>query len=115
MTSQSPAPPLDPAPDPQTPSEFLQRAWSRLAGKNIEGADDDFNQALRMDDQLVDVFYGLGLVRLQQEQEDAALQAFEQVLALIKAGVLADMPQRGTVLRNLTNSQIQMIKARQIR
>jgi tetratricopeptide (TPR) repeat protein len=108
MSSQPPPQPLEINPNPQTAEEYLQRAWMYMANKDTFQAEADFNQALRLNGQLADAYYGLGLIQKVRGEPENAIRAFEEALALIHMGVFSNTPQRGTILRNLCKSQIVM-------
>jgi len=96
--------------EPQTANEYLQRAWLHLAKRESAEAEMDFKQVLMLNNQIADAYYGLGLTNLEQGHQDSAMNAFRQALDLINSRLIKEEPQRGTVLRNLTISQIRMLE-----
>jgi len=89
--------------------EVLQRAWLHLAKKELVEAEMDFRQVLELNNQYADAYYGLGLANLELGHRDTAKSDFDQALDLINSHLIKEKPQRGTVLRNLTISQIRML------
>jgi tetratricopeptide (TPR) repeat protein len=97
-------------PDLKTAEDYLQRAWISMANKDFAQAEADFNESLRLNGQLADAFYGLGLILKVQGEPEKAIRSFQEALALIQMDIFNDMPQRGTILRNLCKSQISMLQ-----
>jgi len=95
--------------EPKTSAEYLTRAWTRLAEQKNQEAEADFLQVIQMDSQPADAYYGLGLALNRAGHKQAARQAFQQAMDLVKANVFADSPRHGTILRNLIQSQIFML------
>jgi tetratricopeptide (TPR) repeat protein len=96
---------------PQTAAEFIDRAWTDKAKGDSASSEAYFNQAKLLDSQSVDAYYGLGLIYKERGDKVNALQAFERVLELINSKVLSDQPNRITILKNMTQSQMNMLKS----
>jgi tetratricopeptide (TPR) repeat protein len=106
--------PLQPEPAPQTAEDFFQSAWKSYVKGDQENAEKDFQQALSIDAQSVEAYYGLGLTLKLQSRTEPALQAFEKAIELVKAGVMQDDRVRATMLRNLAEWHINSIKQPQV-
>lgn len=62
----------------------LAQAWAHHREHRNEQARDEFNHILRSDSNNIDALYGLGLAERALHNTDAAKQAFERCLALVK-------------------------------
>jgi tetratricopeptide (TPR) repeat protein len=112
MTTPPTTTPSDSDASPQTGADFAELGWTNKAKGDFNSAEANFNQAKLMDDQLVDAYYGLGLIYKENSDESSAIRAFEKVIELINANVLKDQPNRATILKNMTNSQINLMKSK---
>ena len=99
-----------PTVEPQTAEEFAQRAYTLHAEGNLSEALADFSRALAIDPNLVDAFYGQGVIYKEQSKTQEAIQAFQTVLTVTAANTRQDNPARITILRNLTNSYISVLQ-----
>ena len=103
--------PPQPNSAPQTAEEYFQRAWGYYVKGDQNKAEQDFQQALSVDSQSVEAYYGLGLTLKMQGSLEPALQAFEKAIDLVKAGVMREDRVRATMLRNLAEWHIYSLKS----
>lgn len=93
--------PLDPSRiiDPTTAEDYYRRGTAYYARKQYAPAVNDFKTAISLDGNLVDAYYGLGMVFKASDEKEEAIVAFKKVIDLVenKTGeekVTADMLRR---------------------
>jgi len=97
--------------EPRTAEDFLRRGW-RLhgGGQREEEAERDFRKAISLNPNLVEGYYGLGLVLKAQGRLQEAAEAFQKAYNLIEQGVVSDKT-RAQILRRLTYAHLNLIKS----
>jgi lipoprotein NlpI len=77
--------PLDPSSivDPTRAEEFCRRGTAYYARKQFELAINDFKTAISLDGNMVDAYYGLGMVLKASNQKEGATAAFTKVVDLV--------------------------------
>ncbi len=94
----------------QNPNDCFQLGWEKHVKGDHAGAEASFKQAIALDDQFSEAFYGLGLTYKQQGNDEAAIETFEKVLSLIDISQDPKNPIRTTMLRNLAKAHIRMLQ-----
>lgn len=102
--------PLDPGKNsnPQNAAEYHQRGIAFYARKQYAEAAADYRQAISLDGNMVDAYYGLGMALKAAGRTDEAINAFRKAEDLLA-------PQAGTgkvnvdMLRRLTLGHINML------
>jgi len=76
---------LDPSTiiDPTTSEDFCRRGTAYYARKEYERAVNDFKTAISLDRNMVDAYYGLGIVLKASDQREEAIKAFGVVVDLV--------------------------------
>ncbi len=101
---------ISPAPaNPQTATEYMNRAWIMQAQGDQTAAESDFRQSLKLDAQSVDGYYGLGLALKSLGRASEARQAFEIALELVNSNQINSDVGRVTILRHLIRSNLKML------
>ncbi|MDX1436101.1 MAG: hypothetical protein R3335_04780 [Anaerolineales bacterium] len=90
--------------NPQSAEDYSRRGWVRLASHENQDAVSDFQQALKLNADLVDAAYGLGKALKASNQSAEAAQAFDKALALLDGGAIEDKIKadmlRGLIIRS---------------
>jgi len=98
---------VDPStlPQPASVEEFLVRGMSFYARKDYVKAAEDFNKAIQMEPSNKDAYYGLGMVYKAATKKEEAVQAFQQVIAILAANP-TEAHDRREMLRRLALGHI---------
>ncbi len=102
--------PIDPSMmgKPVTAAEFQHRGMAYYARNQLNAAETDLNEAIRMDSNNIDSFYCLGIVYKAMDVKNKAVDAFTQVISLIRAQVGTEKT-RNDMLRRLALGHINEI------
>jgi tetratricopeptide (TPR) repeat protein len=105
---------LSPVPDnpfkPETAEDYVRQAWISHVQGDHSKADVDFNQAIKLDPNSVEAYYGWGLSQKLQGKTDPAMTAFKKVVELVNSNAMSTDRARGTMLRQLANWHIHTIE-----
>jgi tetratricopeptide (TPR) repeat protein len=96
--------------EPNTAEEFVQRAWHLHAEGKLVEAIIDLKKAIEIDENLVDPYYGLGVVYKEQGSTQDAIKAFQKVLLLQAANAQQEKNARSTIMNNLTKSYLSLLE-----
>ena len=94
--------------EPSTGAEFLRRGMANYARKQFESAEADLRKASILDNSNIDTFYCLGMVYKAMDRKNEAVEAFEQVLNLIRTDDEVDKTKKD-MLRRLARGHINEI------
>jgi tetratricopeptide (TPR) repeat protein len=95
----------DEMPQPTNLEEYMRRGWAYHTHQREREAEDDFRKALELNADAVDTLYVLGLVLKAQNRNKEAVESFNRVVELLKAGILEDKI-RAEMLRRLSLGHI---------
>lgn len=97
--------------EPKTAEDFLKRGWRFHGGdRQEEAAERDFRQAISLNPNLVEAYYGLGLVLKAQGRLKEAAEMFQKAYDLVERGSISDKT-RAQILRRLIYAHLNMIKS----
>ncbi len=97
--------------EPKSAEDYLRRGWRLHGGeKREEEAERDFRKAISLNPNLVEGYYGLGLVLKAQGRYREAAEMFQQAYDLIERGLISDKT-RAQIMRRLTYAHLNMIKS----
>lgn len=102
-------------PDPtemeaNTPEALFNRGMLFYSSQKYEHAIADFNNALSMEPEQVDPYYGLGLVYRMLGQHDKAIENFNKVLDLLEQGKMDDAFERKMMLMRISKAHIKSME-----
>ena len=92
---------------PQTPEEYANRGWIFYARQNYNKAQSDFEEAIRLDPDLLDAIYALGLTYKGCGQSMKAVECFKKAA---EASEYLDNHERGRMVRRLAHGHIHEIE-----
>jgi tetratricopeptide (TPR) repeat protein len=98
----------DNLPLPQSAADYLRRGYAYYSRSHYPQAIDDFQAAISREPDMVDAVFALGMALKAANQGDEGTRAFQQVLALLNAGAVADRI-RADMLRRLAIGHINEI------
>jgi tetratricopeptide (TPR) repeat protein len=94
----------------KTYEDYYREGWDLHGSKKDEvAAEEDFRQAIALDPNSVEAYYGLGLVLKAQERRQEAILAFQEVVDLLEANPMEDRI-RSQMLRRLSIGQMNQMK-----
>ncbi len=85
----------------------IDRGWEFHTKKQYDQAIEQFRMAIEMDGDAVDAYYGLGLACKAKGEKEAAIQAFERVIAL--ASILEDRA-KAQILTRLAQAHLEALR-----
>lgn len=94
---------------PQTAESFIQSGWKAYVQKDYAKSISSFQQAIKLDQRLVDGHYGLGLSYRAQGKSSEALNEFQIALELSRDESTIIDSARRTILRQLIETQIVLL------
>ena len=98
------------SPQSKTYEDYYREGWSiHGSKKNEDVAEENFRQAIALDPNSVDAYYGLGLVLKAQDRRQDAILAFQKVIDLLAASSSEDRI-RIQMLRRLSIGHINQMK-----
>ena len=104
-------PPEDPlsAAEPQTAQDYFRQGWMyHTSDGNEIAAEESFRQAIDLNKNYVDAYYGLGLVLKLLNRDQESVEAFQTVINKIEAGAIEDHA-RAEMLRRLSLGHINQL------
>jgi cytochrome c-type biogenesis protein CcmH/NrfG len=94
----------------KTYEDYYREGWTLHGSKKDEvAAEEDFRQAIALDTNSVEAYYGLGLVLKAQDRRQEAIAAFQKVVDLLEASTTDDR-SRSHMLRRLSIGHMNMLK-----
>ena len=102
--------PIDPSmmAEPTKGAEYQRRGMAFYARQQFVSAVSDLNEAIRLDSRDIDSFYSLGMVYKAMDLKNKAVEAFTQVINLIRAKADSDKT-KNDMLRRLALGHINEI------
>jgi tetratricopeptide (TPR) repeat protein len=94
--------------EPTTAEEFQRRGMAYYARNEYKAAEDDLKQSILLDENNIDSFYCLGMVSKAMDLKNEAVEAFLQVLNLIRASGDSDKT-KNDMIRRLARGHINEI------
>lgn len=90
---------------PQTAEDFSKRGWLHLTNHEYEEAVADFQEALKLNNDLLDAAHGLGKAYLAQDKVEESNQAFDKTVALLDEGAYEQNAQADMLRRLIASSR----------
>lgn len=85
--------------EPKTSDEFQRRGMAYYARNDYTAAENDLKQSILLDENNIDTFYCLGMVRKAMDRKDEAVEAFVQAINLIRTNSDGDKTRNDMLLR----------------
>lgn len=96
---------------PKNIEDYIDQGWLQHAQeKNENSAEQSFRDALTLNPESVDAYYGLGLVLKAQNRRQESTDAFKKVVELIEANPTEEQA-RGEMMRRLSMAHINQMKS----
>jgi cytochrome c-type biogenesis protein CcmH/NrfG len=93
--------------------EILRQGWRAYVDGRQPDAESEFRQVLSREPENVEAWYALGLALKLQRKNAEAITAFQKVITLIQTGGLVEDPNRGTMLRHISEWHVETLRAGQ--
>lgn len=96
---------------PENIEDFIDQGWSYHAQEKDETkAEQSFRDALSINPESIDAYYGLGLVLKAQSRREESTDAFKKVIELIEAHPTEEQA-RGEMMRRLSMAHINQMES----
>lgn len=95
--------------NPENATDYIRRGYAFHARKEYSKAEEDFRKALSMDAKSHEAYYALGLNLKAQNNNEAAIQAFQQALDFMNK-LEEQNATRAHMLSRITKGHINQLK-----
>ncbi len=96
---------------PQDAEDFIDQGWKYHAQeKNETAAEESFKNAISLNPESIDAYYGLGLVLKAQSRKKESIDIFNKVIKLIEA-YPTDEQSQGEMMRRLSMAHINQMES----